>query len=224
MRFTCLFLWALLPSFATAQTVKMPERVAVGVGRLAAIKIEFDGDDVRWTVPPTIDAFREYDPDPRVVRLRLIAYNAGTYELKAITCKDKKLSEFAVCAVLVGEVPVPPPPPPTPDALTVKIIEALAFETDPDKLQLKGQLAKLYRASMVSTDIKMIETWGDLFTVMGQDAGIFGVKGKLPKVQAVIGAYLSNLLPTDPARSLAGERDKAKAAFAAVAAALDGAK
>ena len=210
-----------------AQTIKLPERVAVGVGRLAAIKIEYDGDDVKWTVPPTLDAFRVYDPDPKVVRLRVIGYSAGIHELKAITCKDKKLSDFAVCVVVVGEGPTPPPPgpnPPVPDALTLKLIEAMRFETDANKDDLRQIMAKFYRAAAVTADDATIATWGALYAAMQQSAFVYGIKGKLPKVQAVLGAYLSEALPTDPARALAGERDRAKASFLKVAAALDAAK
>ena len=214
-----------------AQTVKLPERVTAGVGRLAAIKVEYDGDDVRWTVPPALDAFREYDPDPKVVRLRVIGYMAGAYELKAITCKDKKLSDFAVCVVVIGDGPTPPVPPippvppvPPPDALTLKIVEAMRFETDGNKDDLRQIMAKFYRASAVLADDLAITTWGALFAAMGRSAEVYGIKGKLPKVQAVLGAFLSTELPTDPARALAGERDKAKSSFLKVAAALDAAK
>lgn len=113
---------------ATGQTVKLPSEVKVAPGRLAAVAVDWDGDDVRWDVPPELDCFREYDPDPRKVKLRLIGYTPGRFRLLAVAAKGGKLSEFSTCAVVVeGTPPVPPTPPgpnppvpptpPTPDTL-----------------------------------------------------------------------------------------------------------
>ena len=102
----------LLATAATAQSVKLPESVAVAPGRLATAAVEFDGEDVRWRISADLDVFREYDPDPRQIRLRIIGYAPGRYELTAIACKGGKLSEFAVCVITIGN-PAPPPPPPS---------------------------------------------------------------------------------------------------------------
>ena len=222
------FLLLSLTSTVYGQSVKLPETVKVEVGRLASVKIEYDGDEVKWTVAPQLDSFREYDPDAKVVRLRLIGYVRGSYEVKAVTCKDKKLSDFAVCVIVIGDGPTPPippvPPPTPPDQLTSLISEALRFETDADKVQLKNSLAALYRQGAVTANDLRILTWGQLFTTMQQDATARQVRGKLLKVQTVIAAHLNENLPNDPNRSLAAERAKAAEVFLKVAVALEAAK
>lgn len=102
------------------QTVKMPATLETPVGRLAAVAIEHDGDDVTWIVPPALDVFREYDPDAKRIRLRLIGYVEGKYTLSAVTAKTvdgkAKLSPVAVCDITVGKPkPIPPTPDPQPD-------------------------------------------------------------------------------------------------------------
>ena len=95
-------------------SVTLPAEVKVAPGRLAAIAITFVGDDLKWDVPPDLDVFREYDPDPAKIRLRLIGYAPGKYRLLAVACKTGKLSEFAACVIVVGN-PLPPVPPNPPD-------------------------------------------------------------------------------------------------------------
>lgn len=99
-------LWLLTIPVA-AQTVTMPQSVPVAVGRLAAVEMSFDGTDFRYSVPPELDAFREFTTDPKAVRLRVIGYTPGMFRIVAVTCKDDKLSEFASCVVIVGQTPQP---------------------------------------------------------------------------------------------------------------------
>ena len=108
-----LLLLLLLAPLALGQSVTIPAEVRVPVGRLAAVTVVFDGEDFRYAAPADMDCFREYHPDPKTVRLRLIGYAPGKYQLFAVACKGGKLSEFAVCTVVVGE-PTPPPTPPGP--------------------------------------------------------------------------------------------------------------
>lgn len=114
MRTILTVLTALLPLGAWAQTVTMPQTVPVSTGRLAVVDMTYDGDDFKYTVPPELDAFREYTTDPKHVRLRVLGYQAGIFRIQAVTCKGGKLSEFGSTAVIVGGVPVPPPIPPGP--------------------------------------------------------------------------------------------------------------
>lgn len=121
----------LCASFARGQTVTLPAEVKVPVGRLAAVPIAFDGDDVRWDVPPELDCFREYDPDPKKIRLRLLGYQPGKFRLLAVSAKGGKLSEFAACVVIVGD-PLPvvtpnPKPTPKPDPKQPAPIPELGF-------------------------------------------------------------------------------------------------
>jgi hypothetical protein len=102
---------------ALGQSVKMPAEVQVQPGRLASVQIQYDGDDFAYDViGDGIDAFREYDPDPHVVRLRLIVYQPGVCHVYAAASKAAdKGSKVATarCKVVVGE-PVPPGPGPGP--------------------------------------------------------------------------------------------------------------
>ena len=96
--------------------VKMPEKVEVQVGRLGRIKIETNGKTIRWIVPPELDSFREFDPDPSVIRLIVVGYADGQYRLVAYTAIGDVPSDPAICVVVVGKGPGPVPPvPPGPD-------------------------------------------------------------------------------------------------------------
>lgn len=124
---------------ALGQTVKLPDKLTTPPGRLAALKIEYDGDDIRWDVPPELDVFREYDPDPKVIRLRLIGYakadgKAYTVRLLAVTTKDKKLSPFAACAITVGGGK--PDPDPDPDPKPIAGLKVLILEETADRPKL----------------------------------------------------------------------------------------
>jgi len=149
-----------LASVAAGQTVTMPKEVTGDVGRLLSLSLEFDGDDVRWTASRELDLFREYDPDAKKIRLRLIAYKAGMFEVKAITTKDKKLSDFATTVIIVGgsppvpPTPVPPTPvPPTPDPtppFAVKGPRALILEETADR----GKLPLSQLMVLTSTNLR----------------------------------------------------------------------
>jgi hypothetical protein len=108
----------LLSPAAWGQGVQFkPAEAKVPAGRLASVEIEFDGEDVQFAAPPELDAFREYDPDPKKVKLRLLGQEPGTYRILAVTTKGKKLSPFATFVFVVeGAKPKPGPvPPPVPD-------------------------------------------------------------------------------------------------------------
>ena len=124
---------------AAAQSVKLPDAVTVAPGRLAAVAVEFDGDDVRWRVSADLDVFREFDPDAKKIRLRLIGYAPGRFELCAVACKGGKLSEFATCVITVGNL-TPPPPPPNQKVAWVIVVEETAERT-PQTARVLGDLA-----------------------------------------------------------------------------------
>lgn len=228
-RYLCLLITILLyPAMSLGQSVKLPVSIDVESRRLAAVKVEWDGDDLKYTAPPQLDVIREYDPDPKVVRLRVIGYIKGSYELKAIACKGGKLSDFATCVVNVdspqpGPGPTPPVPP-TPDQLTNLVLEAMKYETDPERQKHRESLASLYRQGAGIANNLTITTWGQLFQTMQAASATLGVTGKIPKVQQVISAHLQANLPTDRNRALAAERAKASETFLKVAAALEAAK
>ena len=228
---TCAAMWVVFfqGACAQAQTVKLPSEIKGDIGQFIAIKAEADGTSVKfYPLDPGLSVFPAdllTDKKTTVV----VAARAGRYRVLAWTAKGDVPGDPVVCTVIVGNVPpVPPGPappvPPTPDALTDKIGEALRTETDPDKSRLRQAFADHYRQAGVVADDATVMTWGDLFRKMGQDATTRGLVGKLPKVQAVVGVYLSAELTTDRNRAMAGERDRAKAAFLTVATALENAK
>ena len=83
-----MLLW---PTQVLAQSVKLPSEVKVAAGRLTAVKVEWEGDDVWRDVPPDLDHFREYDPDPTMVRICLIRYAPAKYWRPAVPCKGGEL-------------------------------------------------------------------------------------------------------------------------------------
>lgn len=141
-----LFLAAiLLAAPAQAQTVTMPQSVVVAPYRLAVVEMTYDGDDFAYSVPPELDAFREYTTDPQTVRLRVQFVprpdgpQSGTFQITAVAAKAVdgvgRLSKFQTCLVNVAgpappivtppdKPPVTPPieppdtPPQTPTAAT----------------------------------------------------------------------------------------------------------
>lgn len=108
-------LLSLLAGQSFAQTVSMPESIKVEKGRLGSVRIQYDGEDVRWFVSPELDVFREYSVDPKDVRLRVQGFKDGKFQVMAVTCKAGKLSDLYVCWILLGDqAPPPGPPAPTP--------------------------------------------------------------------------------------------------------------
>jgi hypothetical protein len=163
-----LLILLLLPLAGWGQQVKLPFELKVERGRLVQLAIEYDGDDVKWIMPRELDAFREYDPDPKKIRLRILAPAAtkdGTYDLIAIAVKAGKLSEFARCSLVVGDGPKPPDPPvppvpPDPVVVPLPVKGALIiFETAeapnlPEKQQqiLYGQTTRDYLNSKCAVE------------------------------------------------------------------------
>lgn len=140
---TALLLAVVISAGAEAQTITMPKEVAAPVGRLASVVVKSDGADTKYFADDGIDVFREYDPDPKVIRLRLIGYKAGTYALRAITCRDNKLSEPALTTVVIGgatEPPVPPKPPVDPPAVAPAKLVVLVVEETAAAAATRGAL------------------------------------------------------------------------------------
>ena len=167
-------------SMGFSQTVKLPESVKVQPGRLATVKIEYDGDDVKWIVDSKLDIFREYTTDPKQIILRLQGFERGTFQVIAVSCKLGKLSDFAVCLVTVGEpTPVPPVPPPGPtppvpptpppfpnDPVAIRIQTAFKADADPVEGKVKNCLTLSAFFSAMAAHVKdpTVKTVGDLLS------------------------------------------------------------
>jgi hypothetical protein len=112
--FAAVFGLLLLAPAAAAQ-VKGPADVTVAVGRLAAVPLTVEGDESDYKVLGTdVDAFREYSPDPKQLRLRLIGYAPGTAYVVVACVKGGKLQPLHTVTVTVTGVGPQPPPGPTP--------------------------------------------------------------------------------------------------------------
>lgn len=228
--FLSLLLCALCAATSFAQSVSLPEKVEVNPGRLAGITIRWDGDDLRWICSPEIDVFREYDPDPKVVRLRLIGYEEGSFKLVAITCKDGKLSEFASCAIVVGKPGPgpgpnpPPPPPPAPDDPLLKALQK-AYGEDiggAEKAVWKAALRGVYK-SAGELDLAKIKTAGELYSVLRNSSkSVIADDNALFNLRTAIADLLKEQLPSAPSAELNQEhRQKAKLFFNRLAAVLE---
>lgn len=109
------FAWCLLAvSTAFGGWVKVTKEVTVPVGRLARVPIEVDADETDYRIlGESVDGFREFDPDPKKLKLVLVGYESGVAFVVVTGQKGGKLLPIEVVAVKVGN-PTPPPVPPTP--------------------------------------------------------------------------------------------------------------
>lgn len=96
-----------------AAQVKGPQDVTVPVGRLASVPLTVEGDESDYQVLGSdVDAFREYTPDPKQLRLRLIGYAPGTAYVVVASTKGGRLQPlYKVTVTVTGVGPVPPVPP-----------------------------------------------------------------------------------------------------------------
>jgi hypothetical protein len=176
------------PSISTKPVVRetpkgasltLPDRVEVRKGRLASIKIDWDGVDIKWITPPQLDVFREYHPDPKIVRLRMIGYEDGSYRMSVlVSSADGKMSDPQHCTIVVGKPspgpgpgpnppdPNPPPdpdnPPPIPEAgLRVLIVYETGDGVGTPKVSRTQANQILFSQSM--------RDWLDSVCVLGKD-------------------------------------------------------
>ena len=201
------------------QTVTLPKEVKVDVGRLASVVLEYDGDDLKYVVSPDLDCFIEgsIKPDPasKKVKLRLQGFIPGKFPIVAVSCKDMKLSEFAICIVIVEGTPPKPNPDPNPpkpedeeadkelnQAVRTAAVADNATKQDMAKLAAAYQLCVF---SVRSFNGKGSELFPSLQTTL-KDAGVTG----LPNTKKVISDYLNKAnLPTDGTANLTQDQLKA---------------
>lgn len=221
------FLSLIFASLSLAQSVTLPAKVQVEPGRLASVVVEWEGDDINWLASPELDVFREYDANPKVVRLRVFSTREGTHKIVAVTCKDKKLSPWATCDVVVGK-PEPGPgpgpgPTPVPDALVADLQKAFDSEKEPAelKVQYKAALAGVYKAA-AKLDLKQVTTASQLFSVLKASSSAVLSEDNISQTRTRISLLLKEVLPKAPDAALTDEhRTKAKALFERLVAALE---
>ena len=83
-----------------AQEITMPEKVEARTNRLATIPIKSTVKSMRWVLVPNTDVevFREHNPDPSIIRLRIVPYKDGQYSLICAGLVGEKV-EIAVCTI-----------------------------------------------------------------------------------------------------------------------------
>jgi len=187
----------LLQGISFGQTISIEDKVEVKNGRMASVTIKSDGKATNYVALPNdnLDIFREYDPDPTVIKLRLLSYTNGTYYIVANTTLNDKITT-KTCVVQVGgpaPVPVPPdikpiPVPPGPDAQLLKNLKAVyAADSSSDKETELEALIALYEQG--STFVKTradLKTYGQVWTAFSEVAKTLGCSKKLIAVQQLI--------------------------------------
>lgn len=108
-----------LPLAALAQ-VDLPPSIKTRADKLTAVTIKNVPPKVAWTFLPSdgVDVFREFDPDPKTIKLRFMTDTPGTYYLIVSSANGEVKQQVCVISV---EGPRPPPPippdPPKPDPI-----------------------------------------------------------------------------------------------------------
>ncbi len=219
------------PAPATSPSVTMPNALATPANRLARLVISYEGDDFAYQCSGGLDVFREYTPDASTVVLRLIGYDAGVYEVTAVSCKAGKLSPFAKCTVTVG-TPAPPTPPVPPGPvsdLTRALQTGYNLDLDIDKAASLDTLRKLYGG--MSVLVTAGQTGSDISTVAGATAWGKGViestsaglgASKLVNTRKAVGARLAQTFGT--VGTAPTDRAKFAAELKAISDALGGVK
>lgn len=215
MRATSLLATILLALPAAAQ-VKGPQDITVQVGRLASVPLTVDGDESDYQVlGDQVDAFREYSPDPKQIRLRLIGYAPGTSYVVVSSQKAGKLQPmFTVKVTVVGAAPVPPPVPPTPpgpgplDALASQFRAAFTASGFTKAKELAAGLDACRTLPLTTSN-------GAEFMAKGKAALMKALDNAPlpPAVQSILGTETAGVLPTDPARAWTAAEVTAAAAL-----------
>lgn len=101
---------------AAQDAITIPDKIDCKTGRLASVKIVSAAKDTRWVISPSeeIDVFREYDPDPSVIRLRFVPLVDGSYYLTVGGALGDKESLKTCTLIATGGSPPNPPPTPVP--------------------------------------------------------------------------------------------------------------
>lgn len=200
-------LFLLLAPAALAQTVKVPPKLEGPAYRLLSLAVESDGKATRWIASDGLDVFREFDPDPKVIRLRLIAYQDGLYKIHFVTAKGDALSEFATTAVVIGKAPdpgpgpKPPEPKPDPveptDPLFAKLKAAWLTEADPKKGEYRKALAEVWAAAAKEAQNSAYTTYGAWLQAVRNVSAKMLPATALTNVRRAIADYLNAAVTTD---------------------------
>lgn len=211
MRTTAILLLAI--ASAVSGQVRGPVRdtqeITIPVGRLAPITHPIDVDETEYTVlGDGMDAMREYDPDPKVLRLRLLGYTPGVAYVVISSAKGGKLRPLHTIKVTIGTgpSPVPPPPPPGPgpepvDPLTASIKAAAAADGFTKLADLAIGLTTANSISLSRAQWTVAE-----LSAAWQAAIKSAVGGPTPaNLRKVLGDQLNSALPRESAHVMTAE-------------------
>jgi hypothetical protein len=186
------------PPPAPVPTVKMPAEVKIPPGRLASIVIESNGKVTKFGCLSTeVDIFREYDPDPAKIRVRVIAYTPGKYAIFAHTALADVPSDPAVCWLTVGD-PVPPTPRPPAasgepaDPLARAIRAAYAEDASDGKAKAEylAALESVFRQADPS-GFQYVGQFRDLLQRAAASKALMP-QGAMPRVSAEVAKFLKD--------------------------------
>jgi hypothetical protein len=192
-----------LPPPAPAPTVTIPAEVKIQPGRLASIVIESNGKLTRFgCLDSAVDLFREYDPDPSKIRLRVIVYTPGKYAIYAYTAMGDVPSELAVCWVTVGEPkPVPPVDPPTPPAPDDPLFAGFqaAYKADLAAGKAKAEYLAGVEAVFRQASTDGLTTVGQFQELLKKAIGSKALMpaGSMPNLSAAVAAAMKANFPND---------------------------
>ena len=220
--------WLALACASFGAGVKGPSEIKIPANRLAVVPLEIDADESEHTVVGVdCDAFREYDPDPKKLRLRVIGYKPTVAWVVVSSAKAGKLQPMHRVQITIGDGPPPvPPTPPTPvDPVDPELVQ-LAFvlknaavedSWHPSKLTAT---AKGYRNAAAKI---RVGTVADVFATLKAEMGAALERQDVsPSVYSILEDRMNQSLPrgrTTPMDQSA--IDKAKALFTKLAAALE---
>lgn len=188
--FSAIAIMLILTPYGFGQTITIEDKIVTKAGRMASVTIKSDGKAIIYTVVPPegVDIFREYDPDPVIIKLRLLSYASGTYYIVASTTLNDKIAT-KTCVVQVGD-PVDPiiPEKKKPDTQLIKNLKAVyAADSSMNKeLELKG-LTALYEQGAIFVQTRPdLKTYGQVWGAFEEVAKTLGCSKKLIAVQQLI--------------------------------------
>lgn len=224
MRWSILSLLTLVAP-ALAQ-VKGPTEVDIPVGRLKEIPLVVEGDESEYkALGKDIDVLREYDPDPKKIKLRAIGYAQGTAYIVIASVKDGKLQPIHTITVNIGGGgPIPPVPPQPNDPLVAKL--QAAFDKDAgskdDKAKWKNALRGFYQAMTDHVRDKGVATIGDLLADYRAAIPALLPDGSVMELRKVCGLEVASLAGDDATKAINSElRQSFVTLFDRLAKALD---
>lgn len=215
----------LLAGALQGQVPAIPAAVSVPVGRLSTITIQSPAGPPKYSVVGTAnDKFREYDPDPNKVILRIIGYEEGVIYITTWSADKNGATEGAVCVLTIGgKSPGPGPTPGPVDPLIKTYQAAYDQENDPLRTSKRQFITAVFEGagSLLTKANTRIELLDALGAVLHDPTN--GIpKGSLPLLMRQIVNTLENEIGKADDTPL--DKDRVKATFTRIANALKGVK